>query len=117
MARFRIKKILATTLALGALAMVASGAVTKTDRDAKPEQTSVAIYPLADLPVFRSSGSKMKFDPSAVIALIRKSVPEKSWEQGTIKVFSQNLALVIQQTEANHATVKSVLDSLRKEET
>lgn len=76
-----------------------------------PAETS-RVYPLADLPVFRVGN---EFDPSLLIAYLKQSVDAESWRDGTgqIAVYEQNLSLVVQQTQANHAQIVQALKRLR----
>jgi hypothetical protein len=79
------------------------------------EKIYAMTYPLSDLPVYRLGPGSSGFDPSVLIALIKKSVAPESWTEtdAAIAAYPKNLSCVITQTAANHARLADFFKSLR----
>lgn len=74
-------------------------------------------YPLYDLPVYRlGKDPEDNFDPSILIALIRRSIAPESWQEAAadITIYPQNLSMAVCQTDANHARLADLLKSIRR---
>lgn len=76
------------------------------------------VYPVADLVWTPDSTNKEPIDYDTLIELLEQTVAPNSWSSvggpATIRPFSGNLSLAINQTQAVHEEIVNVLDSLRQ---
>ncbi|HEY2893059.1 MAG TPA: hypothetical protein VGJ16_02555 [Pirellulales bacterium] len=103
-------------LSMIAVAFVGATAVSYGDgQNGNTKAVYPVTYPLYDLPVYRiAKNAEGGFDPRILFAFIRQALPTESWLEGEITAYPQNLSMVVVQTEANHAKLTALLESLRK---
>jgi len=117
MASIQPRKLGAALLALVVVMLVSSNAsIVAGGGNDKSKNLYPVTYAIYDLPVYRISKNPAEgFAPSILFALIRRSLSAESWRDGaTITEYPQNLSMVVVQTEANHAKLANLLESLRE---
>ena len=79
------------------------------------------IYTISDLPVWRTDGERQRtFDPSLLIAYIKKSISDTSWEHGAaIRKYDDPKfpnSIIAAQTETNHDQIREIIDRFRHQD-
>ena len=100
-----------------AAAVVTDVSISKSAPNDKSDDIYPVIYSVADLPVYRLVDDRPAFDPSALIALIERSVVPDSWDEASISELKDHpikRSLVICQTHENHEQLAELLASLRE---
>ena len=98
--------------------IVNHGVLIVTSKLAMDNELFNQVYPVADLVWTPVPTNKEPTGFDTLITLIEQTVAPNSWSSvggaGTIRPFSGNLSLAINQTQAVHAEIVNVLDSLRQ---
>ncbi len=82
---------------------------------APAEEAVIEMYRVDNFPVWqKTDNGEFRFDPSALIALIKATVAPKTWEKSGRITANGTDAIVVVQTRPNHNKVKAILNQLKQ---